>query len=90
MENNKEEVVLAIKSMTYAQAFVDTLDQMRGTNAFRQGLKHKAKKFNAEVEKFLDTAYCGGDTESTLLELLERCQNTIDEIIEKEVEFVNE
>ena len=48
---------IAIKSIVYAQAFVDTLDQFEGTNAYRQRLKQKAKHFKAEVEKFLDAAY---------------------------------
>ena len=42
-----------------------------------------------EVEKFLNTAYGGGNTDLTIIELLEHCQNKIDEIIENEVTFVD-
>lgn len=80
---------IAIKSIVYAQAFVDTLDQFEGTNAYRQRLKQKAKQFKAEVEKFLDAAYCGGETESTVIELLDRCESQIEEVINKEVEVVD-
>ena len=84
-----ETEIIAIKSIVYAQAFVDTLDQFEGTNAYRQRLKQKAKQFKAEVEKFLDAAYCGGDTESSVIELLERCESQIEEVINKEVEVVD-
>ncbi len=80
---------IAIKSIVYAQAFVDTLDQFEGTNAYRQRLKQKAKQFKAEVEKFLDAAYCGGETESSVIELLDRCESQIEEVINKEVEVVD-
>lgn len=79
----KEEQILAIKSMVYGQAFVDTLDKFKGTNAFRQKLKMRSKQFNAEVEKFLDTAYCGGDTDTNVIELLEECEKAIDGVLEK-------
>ena len=61
---------IAIKSIVYAQAFVDTLDQFEGTNAYRQRLKQKAKHFKAEVDKFLDAAYCGGETEINVISSL--------------------
>lgn len=80
---------IAIKSIVYAQAFVDTLDQFEGTNAYRQRLKQKAKHFKLEVEKFLDAAYCGGDTESSVIELLDRCESQIEEVINKEVKVVD-
>lgn len=83
----EKEYLLALKSMVFAQAFVDTLDEMQGTSAFKQGLKHKAKKFNVEVEKFLDAAYCGGETDSNVLHLLEECQSTVEHFIESKVEF---
>ena len=84
-----ETEIIAIKSIVYAQAFIDTLDQFEGTNAYRQRLKQKAKQFKAEVEKFLDAAYCGGETESSVIELLDRCESQIEEVINKEVEVVD-
>ena len=41
------------------------------------------------VEKFLDAAYCGGETESNVIALLERCESQIEEVINKEVEVVD-
>jgi hypothetical protein len=84
-----ETEIIAIKSIVYAQGFIDTLDQFEGTNAYRQRLKQKAKQFKAEVEKFLDAAYCGGETESNIIALLERCESQIEEVINKEVEVVD-
>ena len=84
-----ETEIIAITSIVYAQAFIDTLDQFEGTNAYRQRLKQKAKHFKAEVEKFLDAAYCGGETESNVIALLERCESQIEEVINKEVEVVD-
>lgn len=78
----------AIKLMVYAQSFVDTLDQFKGTNAYRQRLKQKAKAFNSELEKFLNAAYCGGQTDSNVIELLDKCQQKVDEIFDNDVEVV--
>jgi hypothetical protein len=89
MKEMNETEIIAIKSIVYAQAFIDTLDQFEGTNAYRQRLKQKAKQFKAEVEKFLDAAYCGGETESNVIALLERCESEIDEVINKEVQIVD-
>ena len=77
-----------IKAMVYGQLFVYALDEMRGSNHFKQQLKAKGNSFQKEVEKFLNTAYGGGNTDLTIIELLEHCQNKIDEIIENEVTFV--
>jgi hypothetical protein len=60
----------------------------RHSNHFKQQLKAKGNSFQKEVEKFLNTAYGGGNTDLTIIELLEHCQNKIDEIIENEVTFV--
>ena len=77
-----------IKAMVYGQLFVYALDEMRGSNYFKQQLKAKGNSFQKEVEKFLNTAYGGGNTDLTIIELLEHCENKIDEIIENEVTFV--
>lgn len=77
----KNEYLLTIKSMVYGQLFVDTLDQMKGTNHFKQQLKNKGNSFYKEAEKFLNIAYGGGATDNTILELLEY----LEEVIEKEV-----
>jgi len=84
-----EEYKTTIKAMVYGQLFVYAIDEMKGTNAFKQQLKAKGNSFHKEVEKFLNVAYAGGQTDSTIIELLEHCQNKIDEIIEKEVVFID-
>jgi hypothetical protein len=77
----KKEYLLTIKAMVYGQLFVDTLDQLRGTNHFKQQLKNKGNSFHKEAEKFLNIAYGGGATDNTILELLEH----LEVVIEKEV-----
>ena len=79
--------VLTIKSMVYGQLFVDTIDQLRGNSAFKQRVKMKGNSYSKEVEKFLNTAYGGGETESNVLELLEHCEREIEKIIEEQVVF---
>jgi len=84
---SKEEI-LAVKLMVFAQSFVDTLDEFKGTNAFKQRVKMKTNSLNDELEKFLNKAYKGGDTDSNVLALLEHCQLSIEEIIESKVELI--
>lgn len=83
----QEKYLLTIKSMVYAQLFVDTIDKMQGSSHFKRKLGQKGKSYCREVERFLNTAYGGGDTEKNLLELLEYCEKKIEDIIEKEVVF---
>ena len=84
----KEEHKTALKAMVFAQAFVETLDDFKGTNHFKQQLKRKGKMFGAEVEYFLDSTYGGGSTDSNILHLMEACQNAIEDIIDKQVDLV--
>ena len=84
----KEEHKTALKAMVFAQAFVETLDDFKGTNHFKQQLKRKGKMFGAEVEYFLDSTYGGGSTDSNILHLMEACQNAIEDIIDKQVYLV--
>jgi hypothetical protein len=84
-----EEQKTAIKSMVYAQAFVETLDRFKGTNAYRQSLKQKGNSFVQEVDKFLNVAYCGGETDSNLIDLLEECQKAVDKILEDSVTLID-
>jgi len=82
-----EEQKLAMKSMILAQAFVDTLDQFKGTNSYRQQIKLRGNGFIKEVDKFLDTAYCGGETDSNVLALIEECQVAIDKVFDEQVKI---
>ena len=84
----KEEHKTALKAMVLAQAFVETLDDFKGTNHFKQQLKRKGKMFGAEVERFLDSTYGGGSTDSNIIHLMEACQNAIEDIINNQVELV--
>lgn len=81
----KEEYKLAIKSMVFGQAFVDTLDQFKGTNAYKQTVKKKGNLFCKEVDKFLNVSYCGGETDSNILALLEECEKAINKVIDEKV-----
>ena len=78
--------------MTYAQNFIDTLDRFEGTNAYRQRVKQTGKAFKVEVEKFLNAAWCGGDTELNVIELIDKCQvaseKKVEEILDNDVDVV--
>lgn len=86
----KEEYKLAIKSMVFGQGFIDTLDQFKGTNGYKQTVKQKGNNFIKEVDKFMDKAYCGGETDSNVLLLLEECQKAIDKVLDEHLEFVED
>jgi|TARA_R110000850_G_scaffold181032_1_gene306481 hypothetical protein len=84
----KEEHKTALKAMVFAQAFVETLDDFKGTSHFKQQLKRKGNMFGVELERFLESTYGGGNTDSNILHLMEACQNAIEDIIDKQVELV--
>lgn len=84
----KEEHKTALKAMVFAQAFVEALDDFKGTNHFKQQLKRKGKMFGAEVECFLDSTYGGGSTDTNIIHLMDECQNAIEDIINNQVELV--
>ena len=82
----KEQHVKAIKCMVFAQAFVECM--FEGTSIFKHQIKNKGKSFIKEVDKFLDFTYNGSDTENGLIGLIEECQNSIEAIIDEQVELV--
>ncbi len=84
----KEEHKTALKAMVFAQAFVEALDDFKGTSHFKQQLKRKGNMFGAEVEYFLDSTYGGGSTDTNIFHLMEACQNAIEDIIDKQVDLV--
>lgn len=84
----KEDYTTAIKLMVYAQSFVETLEEFKGSNAYRQRLKQRANQFSDEMDKFLNSAYCKGQTESSLIYLIDECQKDIEQRITNEVEIV--
>ena len=84
----KQEYKTVIKSMVYAQCFVDTLDQFKGTNQFKQQLKRKANMFNEEVERFLNNTYANGSTDTNIIHLMDECEKAIDNVIDNQVEVV--
>jgi hypothetical protein len=84
----KQEYKLAIKSMVFAQSFIDTLDQFKGTNSYKHQLKQKGNSFEKEVDKFLNTSYCGGETDSNVLALIDECQKAIDKVLDEQVELI--
>ncbi len=84
----KEEHKTALKAMVFAQAFIETLDDFKGTNHFKQQLKRKGNMFGLEVDRFLDSTYGGGSTDTNILHLMEACQNSVEAIIDEQVELV--
>ena len=44
--------------------------------------------FGAEVERFLDSTYSGGSTDTNIIHLMDECQNAIEDIINNQVESV--
>jgi len=78
----------ALKAMVFAQAFVEVLDDFKGSNHFKQQLKRKGNMFGAEVERFLDSTYSGGSTDTNIIHLMDECQNAIEDIINNQVESV--
>ena len=75
----------ALKCMVFAQSFVEALDDFGGNKAFKHQLKNKGNSFAKEVDKFLNDIYQNGSTDSSLVNLIEGCQNAIDQVIEKDV-----
>ena len=84
----EEKHVRAVKCMVFAQAFVECMDEFEGTSIFKHQIKNKGRSFIKEVDKFLDSAYNGSDTENGLIGLIEECQNSIEAIIDEQVELV--
>jgi hypothetical protein len=84
----KEEHKTALKAMVFSQAFVEALDDFKGSNHFKQQLKRKGNMFGAEVERFLDSTYGGGSTDTNIIHLMEECQNAIESVIDNQVELV--
>jgi hypothetical protein len=84
----KEEHKTALKAMVFAQAFVEALDDFKGTSHFKQQLKRKGNMFGVELERFLESTYGGGSTDTNIIHLMEACQNAIEDIIDSQVELV--
>ena len=84
----KEEHKTALKAMVFAQAFVEALDDFKGSNHFKQQLKRKGNMFGIEVERFLDSTYGGGSTDTNIIHLMEACQNALESVIDNHVELV--
>ena len=76
--------------MVFAQSFVEALDDFGGTSAFKHQLKNKGNSFAKEVDKFLNDTYSNGSTDSSLVNLIEGCQDAIDKLIEDSVTVTNE
>ena len=84
----KEEHKTALKAMVFAQAFVEALDEFKCSNHFKQQLKRKGNMFGIEVERFLDSTYGGGSTDTDIIHLMEECQNAVESVIDNQVELV--
>lgn len=85
----REDYKKALKAVVFAQSFVEALDEFGGTTAFKHQLKQKGVSFAKEVDKFLNTVYKDGSTDSALINVIERCQQAIDEVVANEVEVID-
>jgi|TARA_R110002020_G_scaffold290119_1_gene505552 hypothetical protein len=84
----EEKHIKALKCMVFAQSFVEALDDFGGTTAFKRQLKNKGNSFVKEVDAFLNSTYQNGSTDSSLIGLIESCQNAIDKIIDEDVTVI--
>ena len=84
-----EQHLKALKCMVFAQSFVEALDDFGGTSAFKHQLKNKGNLFSKEVDKFLNDTYSGGSTETSIVNLIEGCQDAIEKLVEKNVKMVD-
>ena len=80
-----EQHLKALKCMVFAQSFVEALDDFGGTSAFKHQLKNKGNTFAKEVDKFLNSTYSNGSTDTSIVNLIEGCQDAIDKLIEDSV-----
>ncbi len=74
-----------LKCMVFAQSFVEALDDFGGNTAFKHQLKNKGNELCREVDKFLNDIYSNGSTETSIVNLIQGCQDAIDKIIEEDV-----
>jgi hypothetical protein len=81
--------IKALKCMVFAQSFVEALDDFGGSSAFRHQLKNKGNSFAKEVDKFLNDTYSKGSTDTSIVNLIEGCQDAIEKLVEKNVKMVN-
>lgn len=85
----KKEYIDALKLMAAAHIIIDVMEEFKGSSAYKQRLKQTAKRFVRELDVFLNTAYEDGSTDTTLIELIEACQKSVENLIEKQVEVID-
>jgi len=81
----KEEDLIAMECLVHAQSFVEALDRLEGTGAFKHQLKSRGKMFCREVDRFLDSSYDDTGVTSGMIELIEKCQENLRETIKESV-----
>jgi hypothetical protein len=91
MKSNKMEEthIKALKCLVFAQSFVEALDDFGGNRAFKHQLKNKGLSFAKEVDKFLNSTYSNGSTDTSIVNLIEGCQDAIDKLIEESVTVID-
>jgi hypothetical protein len=77
-----EQEIKALKCVVFAQSFVEALDDLGGSSAFKHQLKNRGNAFVKEVDKFLDDTYSNASTDAPLINLIEDCHWAIDELID--------
>ena len=81
----EETHIKALKCLVFAQSFVEALDDFGGNRAFKHQLKNKGLSFAKEVDKFLNSTYSNGSTDTSIVNIIEGCQDAIDKLIEESV-----
>ena len=85
----EETHIKALKCLVFAQSFVEALDDFGGNRAFKHQLKNKGLSFAKEVDKFLNDTYSNGSTDTSIVNLIEGCQDAIDKLIETSVTVID-
>jgi len=80
-----EEQELAFKSIVLAQAFVDCMEELKGSSFYKHQLKNRGNSFIAEVDKLLDSAYKGPDFNMGLVAIIEECHDAIEDVLDTKV-----
>ncbi len=90
MTDSEKDFKDTVTVMVLAHALVEAVDKLNVNRVYKQQMKNRGKSFIAEVDKFLDAAYGkGGETERNLIDLIDKCQNSVQTILDNEVEITN-
>ena len=76
---------LAFKTLIFAQAFIDCMEELKGSSFYKHQVKNRGNSFIAEVDKLLDSAYKGPDFNMGLVAIIEECHDAIEDVLDTKV-----